>query len=193
MLFCLDELPVTDQDYIRLQFLGARNAWLGCPNRICDLRRCSSQNDSYFYMSRRCLEEKFQIIGEGGSYASIISGQRIRLRYPHEPNTWMSCASTTYCNKSTCPGTTSEGGIFGNIRCYGEIFIIHSRGKTFGQTINNGDLVMLNYPYNGTYISIQRKTTGTDTSLDFCPGMAPPAYLSYAMCSKNVFRIYKQP
>ena len=193
MLFCSDQLPLRDQDYLKLQFLGAKDAWLGCPDSICDLRTCPSSNDNYRHFDNRCWGEEFQIIGEGTLKASIKSGQRIRLRYPRESNTWMGCPSNKNCDKRTCPGTTSQGGNFANNRCYGEIFIIFARGRTNGETIYNGDVVMLYYPPNGRYVSIQGKNFGDDTSLDFCPGMVPPAYLSYGICSKNVFRIYRKP
>ena len=195
MLFCLDQLPLRDHDYLKLQFLGAKDAWLGCPdsNKICDLRTCPSSNENYRHFDNRCWGEDFQIIGEGISNTSIKSGQRIRLRYLNERNTWMGCPLNKYCDKRTCPGTTSQGGNFANNRCWGEIFIIFARGRTNGQIIYNGDLVMLYYQHNGRYVSIQGKNFGDDTSLDFCPGMVPPAYLSYGICSKNVFRIYRKP
>ena len=195
MLFCLDQLPLRDHDYLKLQFLGAKDAWLGCPdsNKICDLRTCPSSNENYRHFDNRCWGEDFQIIGEGISNTSIKCGQRIRLRYLNERNTWMGCPLNEYCDKRTCPGTTSQGGNFANNRCWGEIFIIFARGRTNGQIIYNGDLVMIYYQHNGRYVSIQGKNFGDDTSLDFCPGMVPPAYLSYGICSKNVFRIYRKP
>ena len=193
MLFCLEELPLRDHDHLKLQFLGARDAWLGCSGSICGLRSCPSINDNYLHFDNRCWGENFQIIGEGTSNASITSGQRIRLRYLHEYDTWMGCPSNTNCDKRTCPGTTSEGGNFTNNRCYGESFRIYARRRTNGQTIYNGDVVMLYYPNNGRYVSIQGENDGADTSLDFCPGIAPPAYLSYAICFKNAFRIYRKP
>ena len=52
---------------------------------------------------------------------------------------------------------------------------------------------MLYYVRGGKYISIQGENYADDTSLNFCPGVAPPTYLSYAICSKNVFRIYRKP
>ena len=47
--------------------------------------------------------------------------------------------------------------------------------------------------YGGRYVSIQGQNDGDDTSLNFCPGVTPPAYLSYGICSKNAFRIYRRP
>ena len=195
MLFCLDQLPLRDHDYLRLQFLGARDVWLGCPdgNRICDLRTCPSRNYNFRNFVNRCYGENFQIIGEGTSYTSIKSGQRIRLRYLHEHNTWIGYPNGINCDKRTCPGTTSQGGNFANNRCWGEIFRMYARGKTDGQTIYNGAVVMLYYERSGRYVSIQGKNYGDDTSLDFCPGSPPPAYLSYGICSKNAFRIYRKP
>ena len=69
---------------------------------------------------------------------------------------------------------------------------IYARGKTDGQIIYNGDVVMLYYVHGGKYVSIHGQDNGDDTSLDFCPGVDPPAFLSYAICSKNVFRIYRK-
>ena len=125
------------------------------------------------------------------SNAVIHSGQRIRLRFAHEPNTWMGCPSNTHCQKRPCPGTTSEGGNF--TRCHDEIFRIYSRAVTNGLAINDGDEVMLYYPNNGKHVFIQGEFSGAAIRLDFSPGMALPAYLSYAICSKNVFRIHQKP
>ncbi|XP_065894536.1 uncharacterized protein [Dysidea avara] len=185
-------LSLRDHDYLRLQFLGARNAWLGCPdsNKVCDLRRCPSGNENYRYPGR-CWGEEFQIIGEGTSLTPIKSGQRIRLRYPREHNTWMGCPQNKRCDKRTCPGTTITAKNFKSNRCYGEIFVIYARGKANGAVVNNGDVVMLYYPHGGLYVSIQGENDNDDTSLNFCPGAAPPAYLSYAMCSKNSYRVYR--
>ena len=47
--------------------------------------------------------------------------------------------------------------------------------------------------YNGRYVSIQGQYNEDPTTLDFCPGVSPPAYLSYGICSNNVFRIYRKP
>ena len=195
MLFCSDKLPLRDHDYLKLQFLGAKDAWLGCPdsNKICDLRTCPSNNHNYRYFDSRCWGEDFQITGECISYTSIKSGQRIRLQYLREHNTWLGCPSNKKCNKRTCPGTTSQGGNIAINRYWGEMFRIYARGRTNGETIYNGDVVMLYYPPNGRYVSIQGKNFGDDTSLDFCPGMAPPAYLSYGISSKSAFHIYRKP
>ena len=193
MLFCLDQLPLRDHDYLKLRFLGAKDAWLGCPASICDLRTCPSRNHNYRYFDNRCWGENFLIISEGTSYTPVKSGQRIRLRYLREHNSWMGCPSNVNCAKRTCPGTTSQGGNFANNRCYGEIFIIYARGRTNGQTIYNADLVMLYYQQKGRYVSIQGQNEGDDTSLDFCPKMVPPTYFSYGICFKNVFQIYRKP
>ena len=175
---------------MRLQFLGARDAWLGCLDNVCDLRRCPSYEDKYEDPGR-CWGEEFQIIGEGPKYGPIKCGHRIRLRYPHDQNTWVGCPDYKRCDKRTCPGTPDEGKDFTNDRCWGETFFIYARGKVNGEVINNGDVVMLYYPQEGLYVSIQGENEQDDTSLNFCPGVAPPAYLSYAMCSKNAFRIYR--
>ena len=196
-MFCLGGLQLRDHDYLKLQFLGAGNAWLGCPDsnkiKICDLRTCPSYSYNYRYFDGRCWGEEFQIIGEGTRYSSIRVGQRIRIRYLRGHNTWIGCPNNRYCALATCPGTTAQAGNFANSRCWGEIFRIYARGKTNGQTIYNGDLVMLYYVRGGKYISIQGENYADDTSLNFCPGVAPPTYLSYAICSKNVFRIYRKP
>ena len=183
-------LELRDQDWLRLQFLGARDAWLGCLDNVCDLRRCPSESERYRHPGR-CWGEEFQIIGEGPNYGPIKSGHRIRLRYPHDQNTWMGCPDYNRCDKRTCPGTTDQGKNFTSDRCWGETFFIYARGKANGAVINNGDVVMLYYPHTGLYVSIQGENDNDDTSLDFCPGVAPPAYLSYALCSKNAFRIYR--
>ena len=67
------------------------------------------------------------------------------------------------------------------------MFTIYAHVKTDGQTIYNGDVVILYYGYGGKYVPIPNRN---NTSLDFCPGVDPPAYLTYGICSENVFRIY---
>ena len=193
MLFCLVNLPIKDQDYLRLQFLGAKDVWLGCPDVICDLRTCPSNDRAYADENMtRCYGETFQIIGGGTPYASIKSGQTIRLRYVHN-NTWIGCSySRKYCYQTSydpCPDVDiSEVREFD--KCMTLNFRIFAYGKATGQTIKRGDVVMLYFPYSGEYVTIDGNRNGDDSSLDFCPGMVPPAYLSYGICSKNVFRIY---
>ena len=103
----------------------------------------------------------------------------------------MSCSNSNHCGKGTCPGTSSQGSNFS--RCYKEIFRIYSRGKRNGEVVNNNDVVMLYSEYVHNYVYIQGEQSGSPSSLNFCPGVYPPAYLSYAICSKNAFRIYRKP
>jgi len=152
---------------------------------------CPSNGNRYRYFNGICGGEEFQIIGEGTTHNPIKSGQRIRLRYLHKHNAWMGCSSNNRCDKSTCPGTTVQGSNFDT--CGGEIFRIYARGRKNEEVIYNGDVVMLYYVHEGKYVSIQGYKEGDDTSLNFCPGIAPPAYLSYGICSKNAFRVYQKP
>ena len=49
----------------------------------------------------------------------------------------------------------------------------------------NGDVVML------LCIMVGMSQYNEDPiSLNFCPGVTPPAYLSYGICSNNAFHIY---
>jgi len=187
-------VQLKDHDYIRLQFLGARDAWLGCDDTYsCGLWTCPNYGN-HLYFDKRCLDEEFQIIGEGTIHHPIKSGQRIRIRYINRHNSWVGCSATAHCdNKAACPGNTAQGMDFTNNRCSGEIFSIYARGRRNGEIINNGDLVMLYYSRGGLYVSIQGETLTSKTSLNFCPGLMPPAYLSYSICSKNVFRIHRKP
>jgi len=137
-----------------------------------------------------CIGELFQIFGEGTPYNLIKSGQQIRLKYGHPDLLyWVGCASNNHCNRSDC--ITVQGNKF--IRCKDQIFRIYARGRENGDVVLNGDVVMLYYVHGGKYISIQGQNEGNHTSLNFCPGMAPPAYLSYGICSKNAFRVYRKP
>ena len=179
-----------DQDHLRLQFLGTRNGWLGCPHTVCDLRMCPSRGTNYQNFGV-CGGEVFQIIAQGSIHGYVKSGQLIRLRYIHKHNTWMGCPENNRCDHRTCPGTLLQARDFG--RCGGEVLQIFARGKKNGQYIYSGDLVMLYVYHRGRYISIQGLNDGDDTSLDFCPATNPPAYLSYGICSKNVFRVYQKP
>jgi len=69
--------------------LGAKNAWLGCPDEICDLRMCPSGNGAYRHFGTGYSGEEFQIIGEGTTHNPIKCGQQIRLRFVFRDNTWM--------------------------------------------------------------------------------------------------------
>ena len=174
--------------------MGARNAWLGCPDTVsggvCDLRMCPSRSNNYANFGE-CSGERFQIINSGTQSSTIKSGQQIRLRYLGTQNTWIGCPCIDRCDKRTCPGTNLQAKDFN--RCEEEIFKIYARGKAIGQIIYNGDVVMLYHVKNNKYLSIQGENDGDDTSLNFCPGVTPPAYLSYGICSKNAFRIYRKP
>ena len=191
ILFHAGARQLKDHDYLSLQFLGARDAWLGCTDSVCDLRTCPSRGDNYRNFDTICSGERFQIIGKGTNASPITSGQKIRLRSLRESNTYMGCSFNNRCDKRTCPGTTSEAKNFN--RCSGEIFEIYAHNRNIGDTIYNGDVVMLYFPRTGRYVSIQGQDDKDDTSLNFCPGLAPPAYLSYGICSKNTFRIYRKP
>ena len=181
-------VSLRDHDYLRLQFLGARNSWLGCPYLVCDLRTCPGHGNNYQKFGA-CYGEVFQIIAEGSIHGYVKSGQRIRLRYVYQPKTWMGCALNNRCEQKLCPGTLLQARNFG--RCGGEIFQLYARGKKNGEIIYSGDVVMIYY--SGRYVAIQGQYEGDDTSLDFCPATNPPAYLSYGICSKNVFRVYRKP
>ena len=190
----LDRQVLKDHDYLRLQFLGARDGWLGCPDPVCDLRKCPSVNNNHQNF-QNCWGEVFQIIGEGANYAPIRVGQRVRFRYLRLHNTWIGCRQDKdHCEHNTCPGSTLQGKNFN--RCHWEMFKLFARGKRNGAIIQNSDEVMLYHEQQGMrrYVSIQgKKDNVAGTSLDFCPGVAPPAFLSYAICSKNMFRIYRRP
>ena len=51
-------VQLRDQDYLKLQFLGARDAWLGCPDDVCDLRMCPSRNNNYIAILMHDVGEK---------------------------------------------------------------------------------------------------------------------------------------
>ena len=175
-----------------LQFLGIKGGWLGCAGGACGLATCPSSNyNYYFYFNERCYGERLQIIGKGASHEPIKSGQQIRLRYLHEHNTWVSYRVNNQCGKGTCSGTSAQGSNFN--RCPAEIFRIYARGKKDGEVVYNNDVVMLYNENACKYVSIQGEKLGDGSTFNFCPGVTPPAYLSYGICSKNAFRIYRRP
>jgi len=101
----------------------------------------------------------------------------------------MGCSLNNRCEKKNCSSTLLQARNFNN--CGEEILQLYARGKKDGEVIYSGDVVMIYH--SGRYVAIQGQSEGDDTSLDFCPGTNPPAYLSYGICSKNVFRIYRKP
>lgn len=180
-----------DHDYLKLQFLGGKNLWLGCAGSVCGLSSCPSGNHNYRYFDRRCYGENFQIIGEGTIHSPIKSGQQIRVRYLNEHNTWLTYLKSNQCGKGTCSGTTAEGTTFN--KCQAEIFRVYARGRRNGDVIYSNDVVMLYSNHACKYVSIQGEKHGDPTGFNFCPGITPPAYFSYGICSRNAFRIYRKP
>ena len=168
--------------------VGARG-WLGCPDSVCDLCSCPYQ-DNNIKDFNSCYGELFRILVENGG--TVQSGERVYFQYVTWGNHWLGCPHNNRCDKRTCPGSLLNAAK--NVgRCTGEAFRIYARGRGVGQTIYNGDLVMIHLPAFGSkYISIQGSGEGADTSINYCPGTVPPAYLSYSFCSNNVFRIYKK-
>ena len=166
--------------------LVATRGWLGCPFRLCDLRKCPSYNSHLTGKSKfgNCDGEVFQIFSNGGEY--IKSGYKVRIRFVRAGSKWLSC-SNGRCSTSNCPGSTTEATNF-TISCDNETFTIYAQAKSYGDVIFNGDYVMLT---NGTkYISIQGSDEGDDVSLNFCPGDVPPYNSSFITCTRNVFQIY---
>ena len=168
--------------------VGARG-WLSCLQSVCDLRTCPYQGNNIKDFNS-CSGELFRVVVENGG--TVQSGERVHFQYVTTGNQWLGCPHNNRCDKRPCPGSLSNAAkIVG--RCTGEVFRIYARGRGVGQTIYNGDLVMMHLPaYGSKYISIQGSSEGADTSMNYCPGTVPPAYLSYSFCSNNVFRIYKR-
>ena len=55
-------LILKDHDYLRLQFLGARNAWLGCPYSVCDLRTCPSININHTHVREKIFRSLVMVL-----------------------------------------------------------------------------------------------------------------------------------
>ena len=127
------------------------------------MRTCPSRNNNYYRNFGNCNGEVFQIIGDGTTHHSIKAGQQIRLRFVRDSKSWMGCFHNNRCDRRSCPGTTSQATDFN--RCRGEIFRIYARGKTNGQIIYDGDVVMLYYIADGRFVSIQGQNEGDNTSL----------------------------
>ena len=184
--------PIQNYDHIRLEFKGiGASGFLGCSDNVCDLRSCPYYN--YIRTGSLCEGEQFRILVENGG--TIESGERVRFQSSIGSNQWLGYPISNRCDKRPCPGRLSQGANFNRL-CTGETFRIYAHDKGFGgQTIHNGDLVMIYLPphnfYGGKYISIQGYKEMTDTSMDYCPGRAPPLHDHYTSCSNNVFRIYK--
>jgi len=94
----------------------------------------------------------------------------------------MGCQTNHRCYKTDCPGSITQAR-----GCSGEDF---TRGRNNGEIIYNGDVVML---YVNCMCQYKDDSLGTkQLSVDFCPGRAPPSYLSYEMCSKYAFQVYRR-
>lgn len=186
-------IKLLDGDRLRFQSIGVRRGFIGCYDDICDLRFCPSWNENNLRDFSLCWAEVFQIIGEGLHLGGpITSGMRVRIRYTRVANTWFACVNNARCDKRPCPGNITQARNFDV--CGGEVFHIYARGREFGEDIANGDLVMLFSSFiDRRYVAANGQNDADDLTVDFCPGETPPAYLSYAFCSKNVFRIYIDP
>ena len=169
-----------------MEFKGVgASGWLSCSDDVCDLRSCP-YNGHYIKSLTACKGELFRILVENGG--TVESGEKVRFFI--ETRKWLGCPLNDRCDKKTCPGTFSQGAKFN--RCGGEDFRIYARGRTNGETVLNGDLVMIHLPAFGSkYISIQGYNESSDTSMNYCPGKVPPSYDDFTTCSNNVFRIYK--
>ena len=111
--------------------------------------------------------------------------------YLREHNTWVKYLENKQCGKGTCSSATAQGNNFN--RCQAEMFRIYARGKRKGEIVYNNDVVMLYNEYSSKYLSIEGEEYAAPNNFNFCPAVSPPAYLSYGICSKNVFRIYRRP
>ena len=181
---------------MRLEHIDTEG-YLGCPNSVCDLRTCSSKS------FETCMQELFQIIGEGGG--SIKSGQKVSFRYVAAENSWLGCPHYNRCDKRSCPGTFNRESNFNT--CWGERFVIYGHGRRNKENILHGDIVSIYFSpkhsgssYSGSsyhsspgYITIAGSSLGADTSISACLGSTPPTYFRYSSCPDSVFRIYKQP
>ena len=170
-----------------MEFKGiGASGWLSCSDDVCDLRSCPYY-DHYIKSLNTCKGELFRIVVENSG--TVESGEHVRFFIGN--NQWLGCPWDYRCDKKPCPGKFSAAADFK--RCAGENFIIYARGKENGETILNGDLVILYLPgyYGGKYVSIQGYNETSDTSMNYCPGKVPPSYDDYTTCSNNVFRIYK--
>ena len=187
-LYRIASSSIQNHNYVRLEFKGiGASGFLGCPFSVCDLRSCPYYNN-YIRSVNPCNGEQFRIVVENGG--SLQAGEHVRFQVFVGSNQWLGCPLNNRCDKRPCPGSLSQAANFNG--CSGETFKIYARGRRVGQTILNGDLVMIHLPaYGGKYISIQGSTEGADTSMDYCPGRVPPSYSDYSRCSNNVFRIYK--
>jgi len=185
-----DATHLRNCDHLRLRFLGVPRMWLGCTFSVCDQRDCPYERPEDF---NRCTGEVFQIFGQYGSPGDPIrSGQHIMLKWPRAHNIWIGCKNNHRCYKTTCPGSITQARWrFG--RCDGENFTIYARGRNNGDIIYNNDEVMLYVNVHRGYVSIQGRFDGDDTSVNYCPGSAPPTTFKYDICPKNTFQIYRLP
>ena len=92
----------------------------------------------------------------------VHSGQKVGLRYIREPQTWLSCATTT-CGKATCP---KQFFLPNKQGCYGEIFRIYNQ---YGGDIRSGDVVALYYPHNNRWLGCSIPQNHCSNWRD-CPG-----------------------
>ena len=168
-----------------------RNYWLSCSPPSCFRHGCPRMlmrgTDWTF-----CFGEVFRIYRASGS-GLVRVGDLVGLYYPHQSGRWLGCRGVN-CAKDTCPGqpTTTHGFASHEhwYRCWGEVFIIYSKGKSDGTIINDGDDIMLYYLHDEIWVA---QGDGNTQKLP-CAGTArPPSLSKFDACTLETFTIWKKP
>ena len=183
-------LGVKHGDTIASQSL-ARHWWLDCSdNESCVQTYCSGlscEEDDW----KTCAKNAFRIYRARGP-GEVLVGDIVGIYLTSEQGMWFSCRNAT-CSKHSCPGVaTSDNGFAKKddwLLCYGEVFKIYARGRSFSEPIMSHDDVMLNYIHEGNWVE-----SGYFPYKSICPGtIRPPPDEAYEYCYYNVYQIKKKP
>ena len=146
-------ISVYSGNFVAMEY--TKHTWLSCTYNTCT--RQTSCPGLYFTSSEktRCPGEAFRIYKY--TSGSIRVGNKIGIYFPRKGE-WFSCWNSD-CSTSSCPGTPHwYYGFLANrqkwSQCVGEVFQIFAYGKNYGDAIENGDAIILYYPYQRKWVSL---------------------------------------
>ena len=164
--------------------------WLSCESGPC----VTTNRPGTTMTNWGCWRVVFQLYRQGGP-GTIIVGDRVGVHFPHQSVAWLGCAGSTHqCGLGSCPGVpTSTYGFKDSSSwngCWGESFHIYAMGKSVGNPIIEGDIVMLYYTNGKKWVALN---PGGNIGLSPCPGSGRPPPLSrYESCSESAIKIWKK-
>ena len=187
ILLIIPHTAISHGDTVAFQPSCNPSNWLSCWTNPCTVAgNCPGTNHW------GCWGEVFELYRQSGP-GTFCVGDMVGIHYPHQSGWWLGCPGGTDCGKFDCPGTpTSTYGFKDSSTwdaCWGEVFHIYAMGKSFGNPIIEGDIVMLYQPNVKKWVAL----SGGRVPLSTCPGLGhPPPLSKYESCSEATMKILKK-